>query len=611
MSRITSFPHFTLALAGVLAFGCESPGDQEPAADPATSLYALVETIDGTSFYPPLGPAVEVTGPFDASLLDTMEVILEATLGGDTRTVATFDASSSPALRLITAHEVYFLNVPAATYFTNPEESYRFRVRAAGVELGFSDLDGRIFALLLTNPSFVVGLKLRVEARPVPVLSSISPATAEVGADALSLTVTGSGFSAETIVRFAGVDLETTFLSATTLVATIPATSLNDEGTFDVTTFTPAPGGGSSGAASFEVVSGERIRSVDLLDFLTTEEGGLFASYQITDLAVDWERDRAYFVRSNSDAAQAGIRSFRISTMVEDRQVTMAEVTGVTANNFPGTLHSDANGDLYVVCGSSNSRPIIKISGDSLTEVGRFGSTGNGLTNSTTRFVSSTWLAALDGYLLTGSIFDDVGLINSDTMTYVWGEGETVDESRVRGVVAGAPGEGWILGSGINNYGEIGLYHLTVAGGVSFTKVATFTPDMIQAGAVDFLGEAGGLFYDPTDDSVIMQVQIENPDGSVGEHYTWKYRDGQIVWNVVTPFIMNYEGPFESQNRLHDGRYTFMRASRVIQLDTATGETVTDETLAHIESGAQAYDGLSRTHIVRTTDGWARIRYAP
>lgn len=371
-----------------------------------------------------------------------------------------------------------------------------------------------------------------------------------------------------------------------------------------------------------------------LLDFITTGEGGYFGTYQIDDLAVDWRRGYGYFLDSDVNAAEAGIRRFSLRTMKEDRQARMTDITAVAPNNFPSTLFCGEDGHLYVVTGSSNSRPILRIEPNALKEVGRFGSTSNGLTNSTLRFVATTWMGMLSAYgpsgrvdfVLTGSLFDDVGLIRADTMGYVWGAGQSVTEPRVRGVIGGEVGEGfgdgWILGSGTStNHGSLGLYRLRVSAlagydgltgqslGVTFEKVATFSPSDFESGATGFYGSAGGLTYDTTDDSVIFQARISN-GGSPGAIYTLKWRsDTGIVWKTVVPIQINYEGPYFGQNRLRGQRWTLMRGTRVIQLDTATGALVLNEIWpgAVSEGGAQVYDAVTDTHLVRGSQGWAKL----
>jgi hypothetical protein len=56
-------------------------------------------------------------------------------------------------------------------------------------------------------------------------------------------------------------------------------------------------------------------------------------------------------------------------------------------------------------------------------------------------------------------------------------------------------------------------------------------------------------------------------------------------------------------------RWALMRGNRVIRLDTATGTVVSNETwpAAVSEAGAQVYDAVSDTLLVRGSDGWARL----
>jgi P pilus assembly chaperone PapD len=87
----------------------------------------------------------------------------------------------------------------------------------------------------------------------VPALTLISPSTATVGSAALTLTATGSGFDADSVVRWNGVGLTTVFGSSTSLTATVPAANLTAAATAAITVFTPAPGGGTSGSLTFTV----------------------------------------------------------------------------------------------------------------------------------------------------------------------------------------------------------------------------------------------------------------------------------------------------------------------------------------------------------------------
>jgi hypothetical protein len=209
-------------------------------------------------------------------------------------------------------------------------------------------------------------------------------------------------------------------------------------------------------------------------------------------------------------------------------------------------------------------------------------------------------------------------------MSYVWGAGQKMTEARVRGVIAGAVAEGvgesWLLGSGTGtNHTGLGLYRIRVAAaasydalteqtlGVTFEKLATFAPADLEPGATGFYDEAGGLAWDATDDSVIFQVRMSN-GGVAGTIYTVKWRtDLGIVWQTAVPSQINFEGPFFGQSRLRGQRWALMRGTRVVQLDTATGAVVLDEHWPVNEGGAQVYDAVSDTLLVRTGSGWARL----
>jgi hypothetical protein len=371
-----------------------------------------------------------------------------------------------------------------------------------------------------------------------------------------------------------------------------------------------------------------------LIDLITSTEGGSLSSYQIGDLAIDWRRGHGYFLNSDSNASAAGIRRFSLRTMKEDRQARMTDVTGITPNGSPSTLFCGEDGHLYMTTGSGNSRPIIRVEPNALKEVARFGFSSSGLSNATTRFVATSWMGMVSAYgpagrvdfLACGSLFNDIGLLRADTMGYVWGAGQRIDEPRLRGVVAGAVGEGfgegWLLGSGTGtNHASLGLYRIRVSAaahhdaptsqtlGVTFEKMASFSPGEIDGGATGFYGSAGALSYDATDDSVIFQVRMSN-SGAAGTIYTIKWRsDAHLVWRTAVPHQINYDGPFFGQSRLRGQRWTLMRGARVIQLDTATGTVVLDQAwpAAVGEQGAQVYDAVTDTHLVGGGSGWARL----
>lgn len=100
---------------------------------------------------------------------------------------------------------------------------------------------------------WVVGRGVPAPDSPVPVLTSIAPDNARVGAAGLTLTVEGSSFVNGSAVEWNGNARPTTFVSTAKLTAAIPAADLAQAGSARVTVFNPAPGGGRSAALTFRI----------------------------------------------------------------------------------------------------------------------------------------------------------------------------------------------------------------------------------------------------------------------------------------------------------------------------------------------------------------------
>ena len=103
--------------------------------------------------------------------------------------------------------------------------------------------------LTLTNGVVVAA------ANPVPTTTNISPTSRVAGDGAFTLTVTGTNFVANSVVRVGGSDRPTTFFSATQLTASIPGGDTGSPGTKSITVFNPAPVGGTSNAQTLTVTA--------------------------------------------------------------------------------------------------------------------------------------------------------------------------------------------------------------------------------------------------------------------------------------------------------------------------------------------------------------------
>lgn len=71
-------------------------------------------------------------------------------------------------------------------------------------------------------------------------VSSFTPNTATIGSPATTITVTGAGFSADSVVQVNGTAIATTVVNATTLTAVIPAADFTAVGTLQITVSDPS-----------------------------------------------------------------------------------------------------------------------------------------------------------------------------------------------------------------------------------------------------------------------------------------------------------------------------------------------------------------------------------
>jgi len=89
----------------------------------------------------------------------------------------------------------------------------------------------------------------------VPVLATVAGVLIDTFTldPAFVLTVNGTSFNNSSVVQFNGNARTTTFVSATQLTAELIAADAATAGTFPITVFNPAPGGGTSSAVNLTV----------------------------------------------------------------------------------------------------------------------------------------------------------------------------------------------------------------------------------------------------------------------------------------------------------------------------------------------------------------------
>ena len=90
-------------------------------------------------------------------------------------------------------------------------------------------------------------------SNPTPAISAISPTSAAELGSAFTLTVTGTGFIQGSQAEWNQSGLVTTYVSSTSLSASVPASQLSKSGSASVTVVNPTPGGGTSNAVTFTI----------------------------------------------------------------------------------------------------------------------------------------------------------------------------------------------------------------------------------------------------------------------------------------------------------------------------------------------------------------------
>jgi hypothetical protein len=90
---------------------------------------------------------------------------------------------------------------------------------------------------------------------PLPMITSVSPASIPAGSPSTSLDIVGTNFLPSTTVSWNNASLASTFISSTELSATVPVTSLAAGAAASITLSNPAPGGGVSAPFTLQVVN--------------------------------------------------------------------------------------------------------------------------------------------------------------------------------------------------------------------------------------------------------------------------------------------------------------------------------------------------------------------
>ena len=160
-------------------------------------------------------------------------------------TVAIADNSKNSQVTCAGACQVSFTNGASATLSATPSPGATFT--------GWSGACTGTGTCSLTMNS---GLSVTATfTNPLPVLTSLLPVSTPAGGAAFLLTVNGSSFDGNSVVRWNGSSRTTTYLNSSQLQAAIMSADISVAGSVPVTVFSPTPGGGASGTQTFTVTA--------------------------------------------------------------------------------------------------------------------------------------------------------------------------------------------------------------------------------------------------------------------------------------------------------------------------------------------------------------------
>lgn len=162
----------------------------------------------------------------------------------------------------------------------------------------------------------------------VPIITSLSPASAVQTGPAFALTVNGTNFVSASVVKWNGSARVTTFVKNTRLTAAVTATDIANISTAQVTVVNPAPGGGTSNPATNFPITAPQPMSI-----LTTSLPGSGAGKSY------------YFVMSATGGVPPTTWSVSAGNLPSGLALDAAtDTVGTPPSSIAGRIHGDITG---------------------------------------------------------------------------------------------------------------------------------------------------------------------------------------------------------------------------------------------------------------------------
>ncbi len=202
-----------------------------------------------------------------------------------------------------------------------------------------------------------------------PIIASLNPGTVVAGSPQFTLTVTGSNFTAASVVQWNGANRPTAFVNASQLTATISAADIANAATVNITVFTP--GNPNSNAQAFTISnqppptftstasvspSAPVVKSPLNVSVNVTNTGtgvtDVIVDTEIYDAATDQQMHQSFTQHQNFDANQT--RSYQVPWVPLATRTYRVKV-GVFNNNWTQQLGWNNNATSFTVAATVTS----------------------------------------------------------------------------------------------------------------------------------------------------------------------------------------------------------------------------------------------------------------
>jgi uncharacterized delta-60 repeat protein len=188
-------------------------------------------------------------------------------------------------------------------------------------------------SVTVSNPGNIKSNAETFTINAVPGITELSPTSANPGGASFTLTVTGSNFVSGSVVLWNGTALTTTFASATSLTATVPASDLAQSGTASVTVSNP--GNVTSNARTFTI---DAVPGITQLSPASANQSG--ASFTLTVTGANFVNGSA-ILWNGTALTTTFVSATSLTATVPASDLAQSGTASVTVSN-PGNVTSNA-----------------------------------------------------------------------------------------------------------------------------------------------------------------------------------------------------------------------------------------------------------------------------